>query len=118
MDRLKNKVAIITGAASGMGFAAAKLFAEEGAKVVAVDLKNTDKIKELNDPNVIAVEMDVSDEEGWKKTAKLAFETFGRIDVLVNNAGLSMGPHGIFDTSEKEWDLIMNVDLKGPWLVK
>ncbi len=116
MNRLEGKVAIITGAASGMGLAAAKLFAEEGAKVVAVDIKNIEAITALENPNILGMQLDVSDEEGWNNVAKATEEAFGKIDVLVNNAGLQFGPRGILDTPQSEWDTIMNVDLKGSWL--
>ena len=116
MNRLQGKVAIITGAASGMGFAAAQLFADEGAQVIALDVKNINNIEQLNNPSIKGYVFDVSSGEKWEEIAAETFREYGRIDILVNNAGLSIGPHGIFETDEKEWDLIMNVDLKGMWL--
>lgn len=116
MNRLENKVAIITGAASGMGFAAVQLFADEGAKVVGVDVKGINLIEELNDPNIIGKNLDVSDDAGWQDLVKFTVDTFGKVDILVNNAGLQFGPRGLLDTPMNEWDTIINVDLKGVWL--
>lgn len=116
MNRLKDKVAIITGAGSGMGFAAVKLFAEEGAAVVGVDIKNLDKIQALNLPNVKAMKLDVTKEEEWQEvTAKVA-ELYTKIDILVNNAGFSTGYQGILEMTQQNWDRVMNINVKGVWL--
>jgi len=94
MGRLENKVAIITGAAGGMGKADAILFAQEGAKVVITDMQE-EKVKEVaqeivnNGGEAIALKQDVSSEEDWIKVVGAAMERFGKIDVLVNNAGVS-----------------------------
>lgn len=118
MGRLENKVAVITGATSGMGRAAAELFAQEGAKVVAVGTneKRLQALRDLNDPSIAVIKADVSSAADWEKIVAFALEKFGKINILVNNAGLSMGPHGVLATTEEEWDRIMNVDLKGCWL--
>lgn len=118
MGRLDGKTAIITGATSGMGRAAAELFAKEGAKVVAVGTREErlQAIRELGNPSIVAVKANVAKTEDWEKIVQTAKTHFGKIDILVNNAGLSLGPHGVMDTTEEEWNRIMDVDLKGCWL--
>ncbi len=118
MGRLDNKVAIITGATSGMGRAAAELFAQEGAKVVAVGTnpKRLQALEDLRDPSIVPLKADVSSAKDWDRIVACALDSFGKVNVLVNNAGLSLGPHGVLDTTEEEWDRIMDVDLKGCWL--
>lgn len=89
--RLKDKVAIITGGASGIGAAAAKLFVKEGAKVVIGDLNaevGTALANELGD-NAHFVELNVADEASWDNVVSETIEKFGDIDILVNNAGVS-----------------------------
>ncbi|WP_066633499.1 SDR family oxidoreductase [Labilibacter marinus] len=92
---MKNKVVIITGASSGIGLALAKEFARQGSKVVLA-ARSTDKLKSVEDElsqqgtEVISVTTDVSKEEDCKNLVAKAVEKFGRIDILINNAGLSM----------------------------
>lgn len=93
MDRLKGKIAIITGASQGMGSEHARAFVEEGARVVLTDLNAADGEKlaeELND-RAIFVEHDVADAGHWRRVVEAAEATFGTVDVLVNNAGV-IGP--------------------------
>ena len=118
MGRLDGKVAIITGATNGMGRAAAELFAKEGAQVVAVgtNAQRLQSLRDLNNPAIAAIRGDVSSAEDWDQIVRFARERFGKINILVNNAGLSLGPHGVMDTTPEEWDRNMNVDLKGCWL--
>ena len=89
MGRLDNKIAMITGGASGMGAAMAKLFAQEGATVIAADINedNLAKISELD--NVEGMKLDVSSDENWAEVTKAIVEKYGRIDILINNAGIS-----------------------------
>lgn len=91
MDRLKNKVAIVTGGAAGMGETHVRLFIEEGAKVVLTDV-NEEKGQALADElgeNAYFIQHDVTDEAGWAKVVHETEETFGSINILVNNAGIS-----------------------------
>lgn len=95
MSRLENKVAIITGAARGQGAVEAKLFAKEGAKVVATDMNDEllqQTVKEINDEIgsgvVVGVKHNVANEEDWKNVVETTVEKFGKIDILVNNAGI------------------------------
>lgn len=94
MGRLTGKVAIITGAANGMGAAEAVLFAKEGAKVVATDIQESalqqvlDKIKETGGEGIVLTH-DVTSEEGWQQVIAEAVKQYGKVDVLVNNAGVA-----------------------------
>jgi NAD(P)-dependent dehydrogenase (short-subunit alcohol dehydrogenase family) len=117
MDRLAGKVAIITGAASGMGLAAAQLFAREGAHVVATDVVADVLEKEVAEiqGDVIAVPLDVASAEGWAAVTEAAVGTFGGVDVLVNNAGIHLAK-GILETSAEEWDRVMAINTTGVWL--
>lgn len=91
MERLLNKVAIITGGAAGMGEAHVRRFIDEGAKVVLTDV-NVEKGQALAEKlgdNALFIEHDVTDEAGWEKVVATAEETFGPVNILVNNAGIS-----------------------------
>ena len=91
MERLADKVAIITGGAAGMGEAHVRRFIDEGAKVVLTDV-NAEKGQALAEKlgdNALFIEHDVTDEAGWEKVVATAEETFGPVNILVNNAGIS-----------------------------
>ena len=107
--RLKDKVCIITGAASGMGLEAAKVFAREGAKVVRTDIKDGPDV-----PGTIFVKADVSKEADCKALVEAAVKQFGGLDVLYNNAGIfPPDDHSVIDTEEKVWDRVFAVNVKG-----
>ena len=96
MKRLENKIALITGAAKGMGAEEAKLFAQEGASLIItdIDLEGLNKVeKELSRTGVkvISIKHDVSSEPDWIMVAKEAKKAFGKVDILVNNAGIQIG---------------------------
>ena len=94
MGRVTGKVAIVTGAASGMGKADAQLLAQQGAKVVLADLNDTEgqAVADEIGESAIYMHLDVTDEENWKSVVASTVETFGKLDILVNNAGmLSLG---------------------------
>src|SRR5579875_411236 len=120
--RLANKVAVITGAASGMGQAASLLFAQEGASVVVVDLnieaaEETVKSIRAAGGKAIAVETDVADEASVQAMVTSAVEAFGRIDVLYNNAGIMPNDDGsVTDITEATWDRVMDVNIKSAFL--
>ncbi len=120
----KNKVVIITGAAGGLGRAFALAFAQAGAKVAVCDLnkKGADEtLQMLSDEfntEGVALEVDVANETSTQDMAKAVFEKFGRIDILINNAAIyaTINRKPFYEISESEWDLVMNVNLKGVWL--
>ena len=120
MGRLKDKVAIITGAASGQGACELEVFLKEGAKVVATDInidllnENVQKLKS-DYPDVIAVKHDVSSPDDWITVVDEAMNHFGRIDVLVNNAGILISKQ-ILDCSVEEWNKIMDVNSTSVYL--
>jgi NAD(P)-dependent dehydrogenase (short-subunit alcohol dehydrogenase family) len=108
--RLDGKVCVITGAASGIGAETARLFQEEGAKVVGVDLSD----QSVGD---LAVQADVTDPSAVEGMYSQAREQFGKIDVLFNNAGISPDDDAsILDTSVESWDKVQNVNLKSVFL--
>ena len=117
---LKDRVAIVTGSASGFGRATAKLFAEAGASVVLAS-RRVDKLQIVADDiaamggNALVVQTDVTVEAQVKHLIEQSLERFGRIDVLVNNAGiLTRTP--VPDTTEDEWYALVDTNLKGPFL--
>ena len=106
--RLENKVAIVTGAAKGLGGAMAQLFAQEGAKVIAVDMMPLTYEAE----NVEFYKLNVTDGEACKALCEYAKEKYGKIDVLVNNAGITRDAMTRKMTDE-QWDLVIDINLKG-----
>ena len=117
MDRVKGKVAIISGAASGMGRADAVLLAQEGAKVVLTDLNETDGQAAADSigANALFIRHDVTDEDNWKAVIAATLEHFGRLDILVNNAGLmTMG--SVVDTDLESYRLTNAVNNEGVFL--
>lgn len=115
--RLKDKVAIITGSGGGLGKEAALLFAREGAKVVVCDINEVRAdatAREINEFDGVAVGMrvDVADLESVENMVGRVLETFGRVDVLINNAGITADALLVKMTDE-QWDGVMNVNLKG-----
>lgn len=115
--RLADKVTIITGAASGMGLAAAQVFAREGARVVATDVVTDVLQKEVAeiDGDVIGLAHDVSLEQDWDAVVRATLDTYGRIDVLVNNAGVHVAA-GILETDQELWDRVMRINAYGVFL--
>ena len=107
--RLKDKVCIITGAASGMGLEAARVFAREGAKVVRTDIKEGPDV-----PGTTFIKADVSKEADCKLLVDAAVRAHGGLDVLYNNAGIfPPDDHSVIDTEEKVWDRVFAVNVKG-----
>lgn len=118
--RLKDRVAIVTGAGKGIGWGIAKVFAQEGAKVVVVDWdeeagKKTAEEIHRSGGQALFVKSDVSNEEQVKAMIQKAVERFGRIDVLVNNAGVGVYK-SVLDASSADWDHCLAVNLKGVFL--
>ena len=118
--RLENKVALISGGARGMGAVEAKLFAKEGAKIIIGDLLEAEGRRveaEINETGgeCLFVPLDVTDEYQWEQAVATAVGRFGKLDVLVNNAGI-FRTHSVEATSAAEWDLVMDVNAKGVFL--
>lgn len=116
MGRLDGKVAIITGAARGMGAAFAKLFVEEGAKVVLTDVLVEEgcATAEVLGANAVFLELDVTDEAQWQAVADQTVTDFGKIDILVNNAGILLFK-SLEDSSVQEFEKLLNVNLIGAY---
>lgn len=114
--RLKDKVCIVTGGGSGIGRATARVFAREGAKVVVADRKPEAAAAVARElPGAIAVTVDVSKSGDVKRMVDDALKAFGRLDVIVNNAGY--GTFGtVVDIAEQEWDDLMAVNVRGVYL--
>ncbi|MCH1625983.1 SDR family NAD(P)-dependent oxidoreductase [Ferdinandcohnia quinoae] len=117
MGRLSGKVAIITGAALGMGAAEAKLFAKEGAKVVATDIKDDilqEVINEIkaNGGEAIGLKHNVVSEDEWKNVIQTTIDHFGKVDILVNNAGIA-SPKTMVQMDMTEWNKVMDINLNG-----
>ncbi|RAW16159.1 short-chain dehydrogenase [Paenibacillus taichungensis] len=122
MGRLSGKVAVITGAGSGMGAEQARLFAKEGAKVVGADM-NIEGLQSVMDEikaaggEAIAVKLNISSPEEWENTIQTAVDTYGKVNVLVNTAGVA-GPF-VAKAAEHdvdEWDKLIGINLKGAFL--
>ena len=118
--RLENKVAFVSGGARGMGAAEAKLFAQEGAKVVIGDVLDEDGRKteaEINElgGDCLFVHLDVSSEESWTSAIADTVKRFGKLDILVNNAGV-VSRVKVEDISVAEWDRVMDINAKGVFL--
>lgn len=115
--KLAGKVAIITGAGSGMGADEARMFAAEGAKVVITDIVG-DACRKVADEigaNAIAIEHDVADEAGWGHVVETALAKFGKIDILVNNAGLTKSD--TFDNTDAAFmRRMLDVNIVGSFL--
>jgi NAD(P)-dependent dehydrogenase (short-subunit alcohol dehydrogenase family) len=120
--RLQDKVAVITGAGSGMGRVAAQMFAAEGAKVVVAEFAadaGEETVRQVIDSGGEAsfVKTDVSHEDDARAMIDHAVERFGRIDVLYNNAGIMPeADHSVTDTDVAVWDQVMAVNLRGVFL--
>ena len=118
--RLKDKVALITGAASGIGKATALLFGQEGAKVMCVDVNGdgADQVAhQIADTGgeAASLTVDVAREEDVQRMVHEAVERWGRLDVLYNNAGIGVGGP-VTQVAEEEWDRLIDINLKGVFL--
>ena len=119
--KLKDKVAIITGAGRGLGKAYALSLAEEGARIVATDILDASGVKdeiEKKGGEAMALHVDVSDKDSTREMARKAVESFGRIDILVNNAGIfaDIIKRPFDEIPFQEWEKIIRINLSGTFL--
>ena len=113
---LKGKVAVITGAASGIGLATSKLFSLQGAKVIMLDVSPKGKEIASEISNAQFIYCDVTNSKNVKEVADIVKEQFGTIDILFNNAGVTVRKT-VVELTEKEWDFVIDVGLKGVFLM-
>lgn len=119
--RFHDRVVIVTGGATGIGRSTAGLFATEGAKVViagrrqAMGLTAQSEIRSLGG-DALYVQADVSRASDCAEIVQTAVKTYGRLDILVNNAAVAVF-HGAEDTTEEEWDRVLDTNLKGPFML-
>lgn len=117
--RLEGKMALITGAAGGIGAAAAAAFASEGARLVLADVAPIDvgvvTPQAASGRDVVTTQLDVTSQSSWRAAVELAAATFGGLDVLVNVAGIVKW-EGVEETTQDDWDLVIAVNQTGTWL--
>lgn len=120
MRGLKDKVTIVTGAAQGIGEAIAHRLGEEGCKLILADI-NAEGVKATADAVRAAggiaegYGLNVAERESWVEVIEAAVERFGRLDALVNNAGVTRDK-SLLKMSDADWDLVIDVNLKGSWI--
>ncbi|MEF2248436.1 SDR family NAD(P)-dependent oxidoreductase [Paenibacillus sp. IITD108] len=114
MGRLNNKVAIITGGASGIGESMVDLFAQEGAIVIAADINEAALEKASQKQNVYGMKLNVASDEDWQALAKEVNERFGKIDILVNNAGIS-SEKPYQEINAEDWQKMLTINGFGPF---
>ncbi|GIH80730.1 glucose 1-dehydrogenase [Planobispora longispora] len=115
MGLLDGKVALITGGARGMGASHVRLFIEEGARVAFGDVLDEEGKAVAEETGALFVHQDVTRPEDWQRAVDATVEAYGRLDVLVNNAGI-LKFRRIADMTLEEYDRILDVNLKGTWL--
>jgi NAD(P)-dependent dehydrogenase (short-subunit alcohol dehydrogenase family) len=119
-DRLRGKVALISGGARGQGAVEGKLFAREGAKVVLGDVLEADGMRTAEEiraegGEAVFVKLDVTNDDDWQRAVDTAVGTYGKLDILVNNAGI-LQMEGVEDLTHEVWDRVTAVNQKGVWL--
>jgi NAD(P)-dependent dehydrogenase (short-subunit alcohol dehydrogenase family) len=123
MKRLQDKVAIVTGGGRGLGRVFCLAMAAEGAKVVSADILEKESFQtaaEIHDKggSALSLKVDVTTQKETERMAEETAKNFGRIDILVNNAGMyfGLGRRSFHEIPPEEWDRLMAVNLKGPFL--
>ena len=121
--RLKDKTALVTGAASGNGRAIATLFAQEGAKVVLADI-NKEGVEQVTADlqqkgcEVLSVVIDVTKESDIERMVSTAISAFGRLDILINNTGIFDMLVPVADTDDALWEKVLSINLTAPMSIK
>src|SRR5680860_514667 len=120
MDRVKSKVAIITGGASGLGKSSAILLAREGAKIVITDLdeeNGNEVVQQIKDSGgeAIFIRQDVSKEEEWESVIDRTLKTYGKLHVLANAAGIGVGGN-VEEVTLADWKKLLSINLDGTFL--
>lgn len=114
-SRLDNKVAVVTGAARGIGATTARFFAREGAKLLLCDAREELLAEVAAEIGGHARRLDVTSSSDWERAVEEAEARFGRVNVFFNNAGIAIN-NGVEDTTEEEWSAIVAVNQTGVWL--
>ena len=119
-DRLAGRVAIVTGAARGIGEGCAELFAEEGAKVIVADIQDEDGNKVVEriknrGGEAVYIHADIGNEDDIANLHQQTLDAYGTVDILINNAGVELFKDAL-STSTEEWEYVMGVDLRGVFL--
>lgn len=110
---LDGQVAVVTGAARGIGLATVELMRARGARIVASDISGT--VRDLEGADIVTLVGDVADEHVATRTMALAMERFGRVDILVNNAGRTLN-RSLLDTEVGDWDAVMATNARGAFV--
>jgi len=113
---LDGKIAIVTGGSKGIGYSIAERFTKEGAKVIICSRTESELSETATKIGCESYQLDVSDSKGVKSMTEWFSKKHGKLDILVNNAGL-LRPGRITKTTEEDWDIQINVNLKGPFLM-
>ena len=113
---LNSKIAIVTGGSKGIGYSIAERFTKEGAKVIICSRTESELLEAATKIGCESYQLDVSDSKGVKSMTEWFSKKHGKLDILVNNAGL-LRPGRITKTTEEDWDIQINVNLKGPFLM-
>src|SRR5665213_4410022 len=121
MNRMNGKVAVVTGAAQGIGFATSQLFAQEGAVVAVTDIQPEQgmlAVEEINKAGGTARfwQLDTTDEPGIARVFSEVVDAFGHLDVLVNNAGISGINKPTHEITLEEWNRVISINLNGVFL--
>lgn len=114
-ERLRGRTALVTGAAQGIGAGIARAMAAQGARLILTDLNEAGVMALAQELGARALRHDVASEEDWSRAAELAQREFGRLDVLVNNAGVEV-VKPVSDTSLADWRRVMSINLDGVFI--
>lgn len=115
MGEIKGKAAIVTGAGRGIGIEMVKALLKEGVKVLATS-RNVEALKDIDDENLVALPADLLDDNSFKKIVSTCADTFGGVDIIINNAGYAKKLL-LTETSKEEWDRHMVVNVRAPFML-